>query len=70
MIGAVFTKETERRHGYATVVITELCRYYLKEKKKGLALFWENPAAGSIYTKLGFVEKLGDWNMNIFHVKK
>ncbi|MEG0309256.1 MAG: GNAT family N-acetyltransferase [Clostridium sp.] len=61
MIVAVCTNPSYRKHGYATAVVSKLCRDLLLEKKT-VCLFYDNPVAGEIYKNLGF-EDIGFWNL-------
>lgn len=61
MIVGVGTHPSWRKKGLATQLMIRLCREVLKEGKH-LALFYDNPEAGSIYRRLGFRE-IGTWNM-------
>ena len=61
MIGGVFTPEAWRNRGYASAAMTHLCTELLSESKQP-CLFYDNPAAGAIYRRLGF-EDIGPWNM-------
>ncbi len=61
MIIAVATKEKFKRQGLATDCMIKLCKDLLAEGKE-LCLFYDNPAAGKIYKRLGF-EDIGFWNM-------
>ena len=61
MIVAVATKEKFKRQGLATDCMVKLCQDLLSEGKE-LCLFYDNPAAGKIYKRLGF-EDIGFWNM-------
>jgi predicted GNAT family acetyltransferase len=64
MVVSVMTHPDYRRGGYATSCVYRLCRELLSEGK-GLCLFYDNPAAGSIYRKLGF-EDIGKWITMLF----
>ncbi|MFA6076171.1 MAG: GNAT family N-acetyltransferase [Negativicutes bacterium] len=59
MIVAVACAKNHRGRGYATACMRMLCEALLSEGKK-LCLFFDNPAAGNIYRKLGFYD-IGDW---------
>ena len=61
MVMAVATDNNFRGHGYATAVVSQLCRVLLDEGKS-LCLFYDNPKAGKIYGRLGF-ENIGMWSM-------
>ena len=61
MIIAVATREKSKRQGLATICMIKLCKDLLAEGKE-LCLFYDNPAAGKIYHRLGF-EDIGFWNM-------
>lgn len=63
MIIAVATKEGNkyRGKGLATLCLNELLND-LKEKKKTACIYYDNPAAGRIYQKLGFKE-IGKWRI-------
>jgi predicted GNAT family acetyltransferase len=61
MIGGVFTPEPLRNRGYASAAMTRLCAELLAEGKQP-CLFYDNPAAGAIYRRLGF-EDIGPWNL-------
>jgi predicted GNAT family acetyltransferase len=61
MLGGVFTPEPLRRRGYASAALTHLCAELIAEDKQP-CLFYDNPAAGSIYRRLGF-EDIGPWNL-------
>ncbi len=62
MVVSVATDPLYRNQGLATVLMKELMKIYLYEKKKELCLFYDNPSAGKIYLRLGF-EYLGSWDM-------
>jgi len=55
MIVGVYTLAGYRGKGYASQVVSELCRYLLKQNKRPL-LFFDNPDAAKIYHRLGFVD--------------
>jgi predicted GNAT family acetyltransferase len=61
MVGGVFTPEPLRNQGYASAAMTHLCAELLAEGKQP-CLFYDNPAAGSIYRRLGF-EDIGPWKL-------
>lgn len=61
MVVAVCTLERAKKKGYATECITALCNELIGEGKE-CCLFYDNPAAGSIYKKVGF-EDIGIWVM-------
>lgn len=62
MILGVATLEEHRRHGLAGACVAELCRLNFEAGRRLLCLFYDNPEAGKIYRKLGFVES-GFWGM-------
>lgn len=62
MIVGVATAEDFRGRGYASAVIQALCRDCFQRGKKYLCLFYDNPAAGRIYNRIGFQE-LGKYGM-------
>jgi predicted GNAT family acetyltransferase len=59
MIGGVFTRPEQRGRGLSQAVCSALCRELLAEGKQPL-LYWRNPAAGTVYRKLGF-RTVGLW---------
>ncbi|MEH6942426.1 GNAT family N-acetyltransferase [Bacillus sp. JJ722] len=64
MVVAVATLENYKKKGYATKCMLKLCNHLLSESKE-LCLFYDNPAAGSIYKQIGF-EDIGFWMMYTF----
>lgn len=60
LIRGVATSRAHRNQGLATLCMLKLCRDLLQEGKT-LCLFYDNPAAGAIYRRLGFRE-LGEWH--------
>jgi predicted GNAT family acetyltransferase len=56
MLIGVVTDRDLRNRGIATYLVTKLCRQCLQEKVPRVCLFYDNPAAGSIYRKIGFRE--------------
>lgn len=62
MIVGVATISEYRRKGYASAVIQALCLDCFRRGKKYLCLFYDNPAAGRIYNRIGFKE-LGEYGM-------
>lgn len=61
MVVGVVTDEAYGGCGYATAIVSKLCREVLKEGKT-LCLFYDNPKAGKIYERLGF-QPIGKWSM-------
>ena len=61
MIGGVATHPQYRHKGYAAACMSFLCNELLEEGKT-VCLFYDNPAAGSIYMRLGFADT-GKWLM-------
>lgn len=61
MIVGVATREGYKKKGYASKCMQKICGELLDEGKS-LCLFYDNPAAGAIYKRLGF-EDIGIWNM-------
>ena len=59
MIGGVFTKPEYRGRGLGQAVCSALCADLLLEGKQPV-LYWQTPAAGAIYRKLGF-RAIGYW---------
>ena len=62
MVIAVATHPDYRHKGYASMILSEIMRTYVNEKKKHLCLFYNNPEAGKIYHRLGF-KTIGSWDM-------
>ena len=67
MVVAVATRPNYRNKGYASLLMKTLMSIYFHEKKKSLCLFYDNPKAGAIYHRLGFVT-IGTWDM--YHQEK
>ncbi|WP_349410178.1 GNAT family N-acetyltransferase [Pseudalkalibacillus sp. SCS-8] len=61
MVIGVCTAASHRNRGLASKCLSMLC-HDLLEEEKSLCLFYDNPAAGSIYKRLGFHE-IGRWTM-------
>ncbi|WP_044640327.1 GNAT family N-acetyltransferase [Risungbinella massiliensis] len=61
MVVAVATDPAYRGKGLASQVVSKLCGELLAEGKQP-CLFFDNPAAGSIYHRLGFRD-IGKWTM-------
>ncbi len=61
MVGGVFTPIPWRNRGYASAALTRLCAELLAQGKQP-CLFYDDPAAGVIYRRLGF-EDIGPWNL-------
>lgn len=59
MIGGVYTEPASRNLGLARAVCSALCAELLAEGKQP-ALYWQDPAAGTVYRKLGF-RAIGTW---------
>lgn len=61
MVVSVMTDKKYRKKGLASACIKVLCDDLIKQGKT-LCLFYRNPEAGSIYSRLGFKE-IGLWSM-------
>jgi predicted GNAT family acetyltransferase len=59
MIGGVFTLPSARGHGYAAACTAALA-IDIRQDGKLPCLFYENPVAGRVYTRLGFTNA-GEW---------
>lgn len=59
MIGGVYTVPALRGRGLSQAVCSALCQELLREGK-GPVLYWDTPAAGAVYRKLGF-QAVGRW---------
>lgn len=59
MIGGVYTPPAYRNQGLSRAVCTALCADLFADAKQPV-LYWENPAAGAVYRRLGF-QDLGIW---------
>lgn len=62
MVVGVATHPEMRGKGYAKAAVTKLCDSELKKGKQFLSLFYNNPAAGRLYSKVGF-EEVGEYAM-------
>ena len=62
MVVGVATLPNTRKMGLASSLVAKICKDFLCEGKQFLCLFYDNPAAGSIYRKIGFTE-LGNYIM-------
>lgn len=62
MIVSVATLPGERGHGFATAAVAKLCANCFASGMHFLCLFYDNPAAGRIYRRIGF-EELGQYAM-------
>lgn len=65
MVVGVATLENYKKKGYATKSMLKLCSDLLHEGKE-LCLFYDNPAAGAIYKRIGF-EDIGFWMMYTYN---
>lgn len=54
MVVGVATLPSARNLGLASCLVAQLCRETLREGRKFLCLFYNNPIAGKIYYKIGF----------------
>ena len=61
MVGGVYTPQPLRNRGYASAAMRALCASLIQEGIEP-CLFYDNPAAGAIYRRLGFVD-IGPWRM-------
>jgi predicted GNAT family acetyltransferase len=59
MIGGVYTTPAWRGHGLSQAVCSGLCAELIANGRTPL-LYWHNPMAGYVYTKLGF-RQIGTW---------
>ena len=66
VIGGVYTMPVMRGRGYAEAVTSALC-YDLQRDGKMPCLYYENPIAGRVYSKLGFVKR-DEWSVMFFRV--
>jgi predicted GNAT family acetyltransferase len=55
MLVGVATHPEERGKGYASAVVSAVCRASFDEGKEFLCLFYSNPQAGRIYNRIGFL---------------
>jgi predicted GNAT family acetyltransferase len=62
MVVCVAARSEFRGRGYATAAVEELCRASFAQGKKFLCLYYDNPAAGRIYHRIGFHE-IGQYAM-------
>jgi len=56
MLVGVCTREGYRRRGYASLAVNALLRDRFAKGEKFLCLFYDNPLAGAIYHRFGFVD--------------
>lgn len=61
MIVGVGTLPQHQKKGLASYCMSKLCRDLLAENKM-LCLFYDNPSAGAIYKRIGFID-IGKWSM-------
>ncbi len=66
MVVGVATHINHRKKGYASTLINYLADHFINDLNKSLSLFYDNPEAGSIYHKIGFID-IGKWVM--YHQK-
>ncbi len=59
MIGGVYTPPQYRNRGYARECVGALCEDLLKDGLRPV-LYYDNPAAGAVYRRLGF-HQIGIW---------
>jgi uncharacterized protein len=59
MIGGVYTAPAWRGYGLSQAVCSALCDELIATGRQP-ALYWQNPSAGHVYTKLGF-RPVGTW---------
>lgn len=55
MLVGVATHPDARGKGYASAVVSAVCRASFDEGKQFLCLFYSNPQAGRIYNRIGFI---------------
>ncbi len=63
LVRGVATDTSHRNRGLATACMVALCKDLLNEGKTP-CLFYDNPAAGAIYRRLGF-QDLGTWQFSM-----
>ncbi|MBE5104937.1 GNAT family N-acetyltransferase [Bacillus thuringiensis] len=61
MVVGVCTHPNHRGNGYASLILQKMIQDFTKEDRT-LCLFYNNPAAGRIYKRLGFKD-IGMWTM-------
>lgn len=61
MVVGVCTHPNYRGNGYASLILQKMIQDFIKEGRT-LCLFYNNPAAGRIYKRLGFKD-IGMWTM-------
>ncbi|WP_433742248.1 GNAT family N-acetyltransferase [Falsibacillus pallidus] len=61
MVVGVCTLPSYTKKGYGSMCVSKVCQVLLAEGKE-LCLFYDNPAAGSIYKRIGFKD-IGFWTM-------
>lgn len=62
MITRIGTIKSEESNGYATTITAALTQYCLGKNKKA-CLFYNNPAAGSVYHRIGYQDTTKHWVM-------
>ena len=62
MIVGVGTLKEYRGRGYASWLVGKLCQDLLDDGKGFICLFYNNPAAGRIYHRIGFSE-MGEYGL-------
>ena len=59
MVGGVYTSPAWRGNGLSQAVCSGLCAELIEIGRQPV-LYWHDPAAGHVYTKLGF-RPIGTW---------
>lgn len=62
MIVGVITRPDMQRKGLADLLVRHICEQCFKDGKQFICLFYDNPAAGRIYRRIGF-EEMGRYMM-------
>ena len=65
MIGGVYTPIMRRGQGLSQAVCSALCADLMAAQKQPI-LYWDTPAAGAVYRKLGF-HSTGQWRSVWLH---
>jgi predicted GNAT family acetyltransferase len=65
MIGGVYTPPAMRGRGLSQAVCSALCAELMAAQKQPI-LYWDTPAAGAVYRKLGFCAT-GTWRSVWLH---